>query len=259
MEIIMIITTDWKKKLRVLDARRDLIIPGNHEETIEFSIKFFVELANEAIAQHGTFAVALSGGSTPNAIYKGLTRPEYNNAVDWSRVLCFWGDERCVPPTHPDSNFHMAMEAGLSQLPLLPENIFPMKGTGDLEKNAENYEKLLIEKLPGKAFDLVMLGMGEDGHTASLFPKTHGLHAENRLVVPNFLPQKEIWRMTLTFECINAARHIAFYSMGINKAPMVKQVLTGTYEPDNLPAQRVGTSAHKAIWVLDKDAASFLL
>jgi 6-phosphogluconolactonase len=117
----------------------------------------------------------------------------------------------------------------------------------------------LVEKiLPNGVFDLVMLGMGEDGHTASLFPKTHGLHAEDRFVIANFIPQKNVWRMSLTFECINAARNIVIYVLGKSKASMVKQVLSGPYQPDDLPIQRVGTREHKALWVFDNAAAENL-
>lgn len=246
------------KNLQIIDNRRDLIVPGDYKTTIDFSIKQFIELANNAIKDHNIFAVALSGGSTPNAIYNGLASPQHRNAIDWSRVLCFWSDERCVPKDHPESNYRMAMEAGLSKLPIPSKNIFPMNGMGDLEKNAEDYEKILLEKLPKKAFDLTMLGMGEDGHTASLFPKTHGLHTNARMVIPNFITQKEVWRMTLTFECINSSRHINIYVLGKNKAEMVKHVLTGPYEPDNYPVQRIGTPAHKALWLLDTDASSLL-
>lgn len=246
-------------QLKAWDARRDLIIPGDYQATIDYSIKMFIELANKAIENHGCFAVALSGGSTPNAIYRGLALPENRKHVDWSRVLCFWGDERCVPLDNPESNYHNAMQAGLSQLPLKSGNIFPMDTSGeDLEKQAAVYEEILRKKLPKQTFDLVMLGMGDDGHTASLFPKTHGLHPNVRLVIPNFIPQKEMWRMTLTYDCINAARHIAIYVLGESKAKMVKQVLTGPYEPDLLPIQRIGVPTHKALWVLDDKAAALI-
>lgn len=253
------INPDLKNLLQAWDDRRDLIIPGDKAATIEFSIQHFIALAKKAISDHGSFAVALSGGSTPNAIYQGLTRPEYLSAIDWSRVLCFWSDERCVPKDHPDSNYNNAMKAGLSKLPLNPNHIFPMDGIGDLEKNSEAYEKLLLDKLSGQIFDLVMLGMGEDGHTASLFPKTHGLHPNERLAIPNYIPQKECWRMTLTFDCINAARHINLYVLGESKAQIVKQVLTGPYDPDMWPVQRIGVPDHKALWILDNSAGSALL
>jgi 6-phosphogluconolactonase len=240
------------------DDRRNLDIPGNYEATLKFCVEHFVETANKAIADHQYFAVALSGGNTPKAIYQKLASPDYRQAIDWSKVRLFWSDERCVPPTDPESNFHMAMEAGFAKLPLKTENIFRVPTEDDPEQAAKAYEELLRKKVPDGRFDLVMLGMGDDGHTASLFPKTHGLHTLNRLVIANFVPQKNSWRITFTFECINAARHIAVYVLGKSKAKMVKHVLTSPYDPDTLPVQRVGTPSNRALWILDKEAASEL-
>lgn len=245
-------------KVIAFDERRDVIVPGDYKTTIRYCVELFLKIAQDAIKDHGYFAVALSGGSTPKAIFHGILASEQKDLVDWSRVLLFWSDERCVPHSHPDSNYRMAMESGFSKLPIPKENIFPIEGEGDLEVNAKNYEKLIREKIPSKTFDLVMLGMGDDGHTASLFPKTHALHPNERLVVPNFLPQKDVWRMTLTFDCINSARNIILYVLGANKAKMVKQVFTGPYDPDTYPVQRVGTAAHMALWILDNDAADDL-
>lgn len=254
-----VLDPQWKKKLKAFDVRRDLVVPGDQEKTLQFSIDLFIHLANTAISSHGYFSVALSGGSTPKAIYQGLAQSKYQNAVDWKKVLLFWSDERCVPKDHPDSNYKMAMDAGFSKLPIPKENIFPMPCEGDLEADSLKYEHLITTKIPTKAFDLMMLGMGEDGHTASLFPKTHGLHAANRLVTANYVPQKETWRMTLTFECINASKTIAIYVLGKSKAAMVKHVLTSPYEPDSLPIQRIGTPTHKALWILDQEAASLIV
>jgi 6-phosphogluconolactonase len=239
------------------DERRDIVIPGNEKETIQFSVEHFLKKANKAINQQGYFAVALSGGTTPKFIYQKLAETSAK-VIDWRRVLLFWGDERSVSHNHPDSNYHMAMEAGFKNLPLKSENIFPMPVMGDLEKEARDYEDLIKTKIPSGKFDLVMLGMGDDGHTASLFPATHGLHALNRLVVANYIPQKNTWRMTLTFNCINEADLACFYILGANKANMVEKVLMGPFTPDFLPAQGVGTSAHKALWILDKESSSLL-
>jgi len=250
------IDDSWKKRLVSFDERRDILVPGNEQGTIHFAIDLFIYLANQSIKDHDFFAVALSGGSTPKAIYKGLSQPENASKINWSKVLLFWSDERCVPLDHPDSNFHMAMTAGLGKLPIPKENIFPMICEGNIEDNAKNYEKLIKEKIPSGIFDLVMLGMGEDGHTASLFPRTHALHAASQLVAANYVPQKNTWRMTLTYDCINNARNIIIYIIGKNKADMVKEIFSGEYKPDDLPIQRAGTSRHKALLVLDSDAAA---
>lgn len=248
---------EWKNLIKSVDVQRDIIIPGDQPAALKFCVEHFISIAHDSITDHGYFAVALSGGSTPKAIFQLLAQAPYRNQVDWQKVRLFWSDERCVPLDHPDSNYHMAMQSGFATLPIPKEHIFPMITEGDLEQNAVAYEKL-VQKYANGIFDLVMLGMGEDGHTASLFPKTHGLHPTHRLVIANFIPEKDVWRMSLTYECINAARNIAIYLLGKSKAKMVKQVLTGKYEPDILPVQAIGTPTHKALWVLDKDAAAEL-
>ena len=131
-----------------------------------------------------SFVWPFRGGSTPNAIYKELSKPTNQKALDWSKVLCFWGDERSVPPDSPENNFHAAMDAGLGKLPLKTENIFRMVAEKEIEENALAYDQLIREKIPSLGFDLIMLGMGEDGHTASLFPQTHGLHTERGSSLP---------------------------------------------------------------------------
>ena len=242
------------------DERRDIVIPGNKEATIRFSVEHFICLANEAIEKNNLFSVALSGGSTPASIYRLLSQPEHRDKVDWSKILIFWSDERAVPPDDKDSNYRMSMESGFDSIPLNSNQIFRMKAEANIEENALEYEKLIQSVIPGGIFDFVMLGMGEDGHTASLFPQTHGLHTGNRLVVANYIPEKNCWRMTLTFKCINAANHAVIYVLGKGKASMVEKALSEPYSPDSIPIQRVGTQEKKALWVLDSEAISdFLL
>lgn len=232
---------------------REIIIPGNQDATLQYAINEWVRIAKEAISTQGKFTVALSGGSTPRAIYKGLL--DYKDSLDWSKVLLFWSDERAVPQDDLESNYRSAMEF-FTLLPVPKENIFPMKGTGDLEANALDYEKLISEHAP--VFDLMMLGMGDDGHTASLFPRTHGLHAEGRTVIANFIPSKDVWRLSLTFECINRAKKTVVYILGASKAKIAHKILTGPYEPDLLPIQRVGTESNPARFILDEAAAKDL-
>jgi len=250
----------WKKLIDSFDDRRDIVIPGNNQETLVYCVEHFISLAQAAIKDHGFFAVALSGGNTPNAIYQSLANPFNRERINWKNVLLFWGDERNISPDSPESNYHMAMEAGLGSLPIDPKHIFRMPAEKkDIEAAALEYEQTIRQNIPLASFDLVMLGMGEDGHTASLFPKTHGLHVDDdRIVIANFIPQKNVWRMTLTYECINVAQHIAIYILGANKAGMLKHVLTSPYDPDTLPVQRVGTRMHKALWIVDNDAAAEL-
>lgn len=251
-------TFNWKALIQPFDQRRHLIIPGNTEETILFSVHQFIQIGHTAIQDHGSFSVALSGGQTPHAIFKELNHSSYQDALDWSKVLCFWSDERSVPPLHPENNYSNALQAGLVSLPLLSENIFRMKAEENIEANAAIYEQLIQEKVPSLQFDLMMLGMGEDGHTASLFPHTNGLHAKDRLVIANYVPQKDTWRMSLTYTCINQAKHICIYAMGSKKADRVAQVLLGPDKPDQFPVQHVGTLEHPALWILDQEASKLL-
>ena len=250
---------NWKELIKSFDNRRDIIIPGNGEETVLFCVHQFLQIGRNAIRDNGVFTVALSGGHTPYAIFKELSKPSYHQSLDWSKVLCFWSDERSVPPNHPENNYFSALQAGLAALPLLPENIFRMQAEENIEENAVAYEQLIRQKVPSLQFDLMMLGMGEDGHTASLFPRTHGLHTKNRLVIANYIPQKHTWRMTLTYECIHMAKTICIYVIGANKASVVVKVLLGPYDPDNLPVQRTGTPSHKALWILDEEASKQLV
>jgi 6-phosphogluconolactonase len=250
---------NWKQSIRTFDSRRDIIVPGDSQTTIQFCVEHFLLVAQEAIQDHGYFSVALSGGSTPKAIYQGLADPVHRSRIDWKKVLIFWSDERSAPPYDPDSNYRMAMEAAFEHLPIPPQNIHRMQAEGDIEEGALAYDELIKATFKDPRFDLMMLGLGEDGHTASLFPRTHGLHTMGRLAIANHIPQKSTWRMTLTFECINAARTIALYVIGQSKAQILKQVLTSPLEIDNLPAQNVGTLENKALIIADQNAVSNLI
>ncbi len=241
-----------------LDERRDVIVPGDEKRTIEFSAGHFGSTLAKAIAVRGKASVALSGGHTPKTIYQAVSTSEHRNAIDWTKVYLFWSDERSVPPTDPESNYKMAMDAGLKNLGIPPEHIFRMPAEGESEADSNGYEEKILKYTADGMFDLVMLGMGDDGHTASLFPATHALQVEDQLVVANFIPQLHTWRMTLTYPGIHASRSIAFYVLGKKKAAMVKEVLTGPYDPIRLPSQKVGTPQHKALWILDTESSSLL-
>ena len=233
------------------DERRDLEIPGNEAKTIAYAVDHWIHLAKQAIARSGRFAVALSGGSTPKAIFENLAQKR--SALDWSRVWLFWSDERAVSPDNPESNYHMAMNSGLRHLPIVAEHIFRMKAEERIEENALAYEKLIQSKLGKPLFDLVMLGVGEDGHTASLFPDTHALHIKDHLVSANYVAQKNTWRMSFTFRCINESQLSVIYALGANKAEIIQKVLNAKL-PSPWPASFVGTKEHKALWILDEPA-----
>jgi 6-phosphogluconolactonase len=241
----------------IVDARRKVVMPGDHEVTLAFAADHWIQIANESIQDHGFFAVALSGGSTPKKIFQRLATMA--DRLDWSKVYLFWSDERSVPPTHPDSNYRMAMEeGGLSKLPISQNQIFRMVAEEDIETNAKAYEDVILDKLGSHPFDMVMLGLGEDGHTASLFPHTDALKAKGRLVVPNFVPQKNSWRMTFTYECINRSLHICIYAIGPTKTEILEKVLLGPHNPLEYPSQVIGTQTNPALWIIDSEAGKNL-
>ncbi len=244
--------------IQSFDERRDILIFDTTEEAIEFSVEHFIQKANLAILNHGFFSVALSGGSTPKAIFKKLCEKENATKIDYSKILLFWSDERDVPLDDAESNYKTAMDAGFKTLNIPEDHIFPMRKTGDLEFDAKTYEGLIATILPSKQFDLVMLGMGDDGHTASLFPDTAGLDIEDRPVIVNFVPEKKSYRLSLTFSCINHAKEILIYVLGKSKADMVAKVFHEPFNKSKLPIQAVGTKKTKSLWLLDKDAASLL-
>lgn len=241
-----------------LDARRRLTIPGNVKKTIAFAADHWVNLARLAIEHHGFFLVALSGGSTPKAIFQMLCQPPYREKIEWNKIHFFWSDERAVPSDHPDSNYHMAMEAGLKEMSIPPKHLHRMVVEKDIDANALAYENTLRSTTQGIPLDLVMLGMGDDGHTASLFPYTEALHAFSRLVVPNYVGTKQTWRMTMTYPYINRAQQIAIYVIGDSKKEILAEVLLGPEDFDRLPAQKIGTTAHRALWIVDEEAGALV-
>lgn len=239
--------------LKSWDERRDYIIAGNTKETIAFATEHWIHSAERAIQQRGRFAVALSGGSTPKAIYEQLGHTK----LDGSKIWLFWSDERGVPPDHPDSNYRMAMESGLSKLNIPPNQIFRMHAEKNIEKNAQEYEEKIRHHLGKHLFDLVMLGVGEDGHTASLFPNTPSLGIEKSLVTTTYLPEKKSYRMTLTFPCINQSLQSVIYAIGPSKHLIIPKIFDAAIISP-YPASRIGTPDHKALWILDNDAAKLI-
>lgn len=243
-------------QIHSLDLRRDIAVPGDHGATISYCVEHWIRIANESIKSRGAFYVALSGGSTPKVIFQALANNQ--ERVDWEKVYLFWSDERCVAPDNPESNYKMAMDNGLSRIPIPKSQIFRMKGEVHPEESALEYDEVIHKNIPNQVFDLVMLGMGDDGHTASLFPKTHGLHTLKRDAIANYIPQKDCWRLTLTFDSINKARNIVIYVLGESKAEMVKSILFGAENINLLPSQKIGTPSNHALWILDEAAAKYI-
>ena len=212
----------------------------------------FVSLAREAVAAREQFNVALAGGSTPRTTYTLLAEPPFAAQVDWSRVQIFWGDERCVPPAARDSNYRMAWETLLSQIPIPAQNIHRIKGELPPQQAASAYQCELEAVLgPAGRFDLIWLGLGTDGHTASLFPDTRALAEQERWVRANYVERLASWRITLTLPIINAARQVTFLVSGENKLQALNRIQAG----ERLPAALVNPLPGKLRWLLDAAAA----
>lgn len=219
-----------------------------------------VASATAAIAQRGAFHLVLAGGSTPKRLYEQLATPEFRRRVDWSRVQVYFGDERSVPPDHPDSNFRMANTALLQPLALDPSQVHRMQGEHqDLEQAARDYARIVQQRVPQQnqwpAFDLVLLGMGDDGHTASLFPQTTALKERDRLVAPVYVDKLNTWRLTLTYPAINHAHQVLFLIAGSGKAQRLAEVLTS--QPVDYPVKHVQPRGD-LLWYLDEAAAALL-
>lgn len=223
------------------------------QELAEAAARDFAERAAEAIEDRGRFTVALAGGSTPKATYEILAR-DYADGVDWSRVHVFFGDERTVPPDHEDSNYRMAREALLDHVPI--GSVHRMRGELSPEEAAASYENELREFFGGNlpSLDLVMLGIGEDGHTASLFPNTPALDVTDRWVVENPVEKLDTVRLTLTKPVINAARAVVFAVAGEGKAEALREILEGEVDPHDYPAKFV-QPAGGAVWMVDRSAS----
>jgi len=225
----------------------------------------FVRRAAEAVVARGRFTVALSGGSTPQRLYQLLADPALRAQVDWTRVDLFWGDERCVPPTSNDSNYHTAQEAMLSRLPIPPARIHRIEAErSDREAAARDYQAVLARTFGVDAngappvFDLILLGMGPDGHTASLFPDTTALDETTRWVVVNHVPKFAADRITMTYPILNAAREVLFLVAGADKAEPLVEVLEGPPDSHRLPSQRVRPATGQLIWFVDRQASARL-
>lgn len=230
------------------------------------AVEWIVQCSAEAIMRQGSFTLALSGGSTPRRTFEILASETNSGRVDWQKTYIFWGDERNVPPDHPESNYRMARLALLDHVPIPAENIFRMQGEITPQNAADVYEGILRAHFanvrsgqpPTATFDLVLLGLGSDGHTASLFPDTNALAETDRWVTANFVPQLETWRLTLTFPCINAARNVTFLVSGESKAERLRQVIHPSGKPADLPAALVRPQRGKLVWLVDEAAASHL-
>lgn len=236
------------------------IVPDNAALNRVAAAEFKSE-ADSAIVDHGRFRVALSGGNTPRDVYALLAK-EYKTTVGWDKVHIFFGDERHVPPDHPDSNYRMADETLLSKVPIPKENIHRVRAELDPESAARDYEEQIRTEFSLKnhalpRFDLILLGLGDDGHTASLFPGTAALGESTRLVAANWVAKLNTFRITLTYPVLNNAAENMFIVSGKGKAEIAAKVLSKSETPE-FPAQRVQPAHGRLLWLMDQDAAGLL-
>jgi len=235
----------------------------DQEEVAREAAELFVWLGNQPQAQRGMFRVCLSGGSTPKQLYETLAAPSCAKQLDWGRVECYFGDERCVPADDPRSNFAMANAALFRPLRLAGDRIFRMRGEARPDEAAMEYEKLLRERVKGETpggvrFTLVLLGLGEDAHVASLFPGGPELAESRRAVIPSLAPVEPRQRLTLTVPILNEAEAVMFLVSGSAKAEAVRKALEGPTDDRQVPASFIRPRTGRLIWLLDRPAASSL-
>ncbi|HXG85080.1 MAG TPA: 6-phosphogluconolactonase [Pyrinomonadaceae bacterium] len=250
---------DYKSFIRQLTSEK--IIAKSTDELNKLAATKFIFIARDAIKRKGKFSVALAGGSTPKSLYRLLTTEKFHALVDWTKVFFFFGDERNVLPTDEESNFKMANESLLKPLNILTENIFrwqtelvnPQEIAEDYEEKIKEFFNLSENEFP--RFDLILLGMGDDGHTASLFPRTEALNETKKIAVANLVEKLDTIRLTLTFPTINNAANVIFLIGGRKKAEILREVLTGEIEPEKFPSQNVKPRNGNLFYLLDKHAA----
>lgn len=219
--------------------------------------KVFADAASHAINARSRFGVALSGGGTPRRLYEILAAKPYHEKIQWKAVHVFWSDERCVPPGDERSNYRMACESLLNHVPIPTGNIHPVHGELPPAESASRYEAGLRAFFGAEpaVFDLILLGLGEDAHTASLFPRTPVLAEEERWVAEVYIPKLETNRITLTAPLINHARQVIFLVSGASKAAALHSVLEGAHQPQEFPAQLIRPGERPPLWLVDKAAS----
>ena len=236
----------------------EILIAPTKEEWADLATRRVLETLQVCLSKRGEASLVLSGGSTPKAVLKQIAIQP--TRITWDKVYVFWSDERCVPPDHPESNYGMAKSYLLDLVPIPAQNIFRMIGEIEPEAAAADYEETISAHFykREKRFDLMLLGLGDDGHTASLFPDTPALVVKDKWVAANPHPYSDTSRLTLTFPALNASRQIFFLVTGENKAQVVKEVIRETHLPPPHPAKLVTGSVSSPVWILDSEAASKL-
>lgn len=237
-----------------VERHRDIRVYKDLEGLSEAALNLFLEVYEEKVREKGVFTVALSGGRTPDALFRLLSTERVRERVRWEKVHFFWGDERCVPPDSAESNYGAAFRSFISKAAVPAENVHRIEGELSPTVAASRYEKEIKEFFGGKpaVFDLVFLGLGDDGHTLSLFPSTRALNETKRLVVENYADKLGAWRVTMTLPLVNVASNLVFMVSGGSKSAVLKEVLEGVGDH---PAGRIRVSDGRVVWLVDKDAA----
>lgn len=238
----------------------NVLIASSTQAWIDESIQSILQASSQAIFRRGRFSLVLSGGSTPRSIYQELAEPKNASQIDWPTTYILWGDERSVPPDHPDSNYLMAKQALLDHVPVPPENVFRIRGELSPQNAAEEYEEQIKTFFQNqeKYFDLVLLGLGGDGHTASLFPESEALSENQGWVAPTYAPSQQAWRITLTYPALLSSRQAIFLVSGAGKAKVVKQLIQDPQNSNQYPAAKIAANHENLTWVLDQEAAYLL-
>lgn len=242
------------------DRTGSVIVQPNRSEFALAAVGMIAAASLISIDQRGAFNIALAGGSTPGQVYELLAEDSH---IDWKRSRVFWSDERCVPPEHAESNYRMARETLLDRLPQSPGIVARMPGELPPEQAAVAYEATIREIVPADELgtprlDLILLGMGDDGHTASLFPGSEVLNESDRLVAADYVSKSDSNRLTLTYPLLNAGRHVLILVSGASKASTLNAVLNGPMQPDKLPVQGVQPARGQFRWLVDAEAAQHL-
>ena len=242
----------------------EILVGADMDETVRIAAGQFVALVRKASADGKPVNVALSGGSTPRRLFQMLAAEPFSGLIPWQSIHFFWGDERNVPPGHPDSNYSMTRELLLSHVPVPPANIHRIPtGNGTAIEAADLYERTLREIIPQSnglpRFDYNLLGLGSNGHTASLFPHRPALHETRRYVVADHVEEVDSWRVTLTAPVLNNAAQITFLVTGADKSSVVKEILEGTLDSGEMPAKLISPTNGALTWILDSAAAGELL
>jgi 6-phosphogluconolactonase len=239
-----------ERSIKVYNLKKDLFLDA---------AELFFSEAKKAIKAHGKFSVAISGGSTPVPLYELLSSAEYRSRIDWKLIHFFWADERCVPKDHPDSNFRLAYELFLSKQPIPETNLHRIRGELDATVAASSYKTELMNffsKSPLPAFDLVLLGVGTDGHTASIFPGSNSADINSRTVISVYVKKLDSYRVSLNLPVFDNAGTVAFIVTGKSKAHVLREILEDSNS--DCPAARVNPKTGREIWFVDHDAASLL-